>query len=485
MAVGERKPFKTWHLSMMALGLAIGAGFFLGTGSAIHQAGPAVIVSYLLAAAIVVSVMLALAELASSLPTTGSFSSYAEAGIGRWAGFTIGWLYWVMLIMVTGIEVTGAATIFVDWFPAVPQWVVALVIVVVIGGINLLSAGQYGEIEAWLSMVKIAAIVAFLCVGVWLVARSAVVGPSPGHAGIWHNIVGNGGFAPNGIPGIAVGLLAVITSFGGLEIVTIAAAEAADPREAMASAIRSVITRILVFYVGSVVLLIALLPWDSDEMKTNAFAAVLSMAGVPAVGTIMNVIIFMALISAFSANIYASSRMAYSLSARDMGWRWLLGAEASQSGRLGPSAQAVLRGDEEGLGAEMAGDMEAGRTPTRAVGLVVVLALLAVLGNWFLPGAILTILINAIGMVLLIVWTFIIISLMRLHPSLERSGNLAIRMPGWPWLPWVVLSGLGGIGVLMLMSDEGRAQLVSMGALTLIIVCVYFVRQLVRARSRS
>ena len=114
-----------------------------------------------------------------------------------------------------------------------------------------------------------------------------------------------------------------------------------------------------------------------------------------------------------------------------------------------------------------------------------VLALLAVLGNWFLPGAILTILINAIGMVLLIVWTFIMISLMRLHPSLERSGNLAIRMPGWPWLPWVVLSGLGGIGILMLMSDEGRAQLVSMGALTLIIVCVYFVRQLVRARSRS
>ena len=133
---------------MMALGLAIGAGFFLGTGSAIAQAGPAVLVSYAVAAVIVVSVMLALAELASSLPTTGSFSSYAEAGIGRWAGFTIGWLYWVMLIMVSGLEVTGAAKFFVGWFPEVPQWVVALVIVVVIGGINLLAAGQYGEIEA-------------------------------------------------------------------------------------------------------------------------------------------------------------------------------------------------------------------------------------------------------------------------------------------------------------------------------------------------
>ena len=113
------------------------------------------------------------------------------------------------------------------------------------------------------------------------------------------------------------------------------------------------------------------------------------------------------------------------------------------------------------------------------------LALLAVLGNWYLPGSILTMLINAIGMVLLIVWTLIIISLMRLHPSLERSGSLVIRMPGWPWLPWLVLTGLGGIGVLLLMSDEGRAQLVSMGALTLLIVAIYFVRQLVFSRKRA
>ena len=340
---------------MMALGLAIGAGFFLGTGSAIHQAGPAVIVSYALAATIVVSVMLALAELASSLPSTGSFSSYAEAGIGRWAGFTIGWLYWVMLIMVSGLEVTGAATFFVGWFPAVPQWVVALVIVVVIGGINLLSAGQYGEIEAWLSMVKIVAIIAFLGVGAYLVARTAIVGPLPGHEGVLQNVLGHNGFAPNGLSGIAVALLAVITSFGGLEIVTIAAAEAEDPRAAMTSAIRSVVTRILVFYVGSVILLIALLPWDGEAMKTNAFAAVLEMAGVPAVGTLMNLIIFMALISAFSANIYASSRMAYSVSARDMGPRWLLGASASNKARARSVVEAALEDDEALLANELQG----------------------------------------------------------------------------------------------------------------------------------
>ncbi|MCI6410630.1 amino acid permease, partial [Schaalia hyovaginalis] len=118
---------------MMALGSAIGAGFFLGTGVAIAEAGPAVLVSYALAALIAVSVMFALSELASALPSTGSFSTYAEVGIGRWAGFTSGWLYWAMLIMVLGMEITGAAGIFVSWFPSVPQWVVALVIVVVLG----------------------------------------------------------------------------------------------------------------------------------------------------------------------------------------------------------------------------------------------------------------------------------------------------------------------------------------------------------------
>ena len=331
-------------------------------------------------------------------------------------------------------------------------------------------------------MVKIIAIVAFLCVGVFLVARTVIVGPLPGHEGVLQNVVGHNGLAPNGLSGIAVALLAVITSFGGLEIVTISAAEAEDPRAAMVSAIRSVVTRILVFYVGSVILLTALLPWDSEAMSSNAFAAILEMAGVPAVGTLMNVIIFMALVSAFSANIYASSRMAYSLAARDMGPRWLLGAPSAEKAHARAVVEAALEDDEAVLAAELEGDIAAGRTPKFAVGLVVALALLAVLGNWYLPGSILTMLINAIGMVLLIVWTFIIVSLIRLHPTLERSGSLAIRMPGWPWLPWVVLVGLAGIAVLMLMSAEGRAQLVSMGALTLIIVCIYFVRQLVSPR---
>ena len=298
--------------------------------------------------------MYALAELAAAIPSSGSFSTYAEAGIGRWAGFTSGWLYWFMLIMVLGLEMTGAAQIFTAWFPSVDQWVVTLVIVVVLGGINLLAAGEFGRVEAWLAGLKVAAIIFFLVVGLGL-----LMGIIPGRAQSLHQaFIGNGGFAPAGLPGVAVGLLAIITSFGGLEIVTIAAAEADDARRAMSQAIRSVIWRILVFYVGSVALLICLLPWNSDEMKTSPFAAVLNMAGIPAVGMIMEIIVFTALISAFSANIYASSRIAYSLSARGMGPTWILGARVRK---------AVDEGDEALGVTTLHGDIEDGRTPRRSV----------------------------------------------------------------------------------------------------------------------
>ena len=460
-SVPRSKGFKAAHLSMMALGSAIGAGFFLGTGVAVSEAGPAVLVSYILAALIVVTVMYALAELAAAIPSSGSFSTYAEAGIGRWAGFTSGWLYWFMLIMVLGLEMTGAAQIFTAWFPSVDQWVVTLVIVVVLGGINLLAAGEFGRVEAWLAGLKVAAIIFFLVVGLGL-----LTGIIPGRAQSLHQaFIGNGGFAPAGLPGIAVGLLAIITSFGGLEIVTIAAAEADDARRAMSQAIRSVIWRILVFYVGSVALLICLLPWNSDEMKTSPFAAVLNMAGIPAVGMIMEIIVFTALISAFSANIYASSRIAYSLSARGMGPTWILGARVRN---------AV---DE--------GDIEDGRTPRRSVAVSVALAFISVALNWYLPSSIMQVLINAVGMVLLIVWVMIVISQIRLHSKLEAEGVLSLRMPGWPWLPWFAVIGLLSIAVLMMFNAAGRAQLVAMGSLTVILVCLYFVRENLRNRKAA
>lgn len=488
---GPRKTFKTRHLSMMALGSAIGAGFFLGTGVAVSEAGPAVLVSYVLAALIAVSVMFALSELASSLPSTGSFSTYAEVGIGRWAGFTSGWLYWAMLVMVLGLEITGAAAIFVSWFPSVPQWVVALAIVVVLGGVNLMAARDFGEVEAWLAGIKVLAIIVFLLIGIGL-----VTGIVPGRTeSIGQTILGHGGFAPTGLAGIAVALLAIITSFGGIEIVTIAAGEAENAKVAISAAIRSVISRILIFYVGSVILLICLLRWDSKEMSTSPFAAVLNMAGIPAVGVIMESVVFVALVSAFSANIYASSRIAYSLSARGMGMKWLLGRGVSSSkmneaGHASSTTSATLVADEEAESLQdrvategASGDIAEGRTPRRAVSVSIFFALVSVALNWLLPESLLGILLNSVGMVLLLIWVFILVAQIRLHPKLEAEGSIALRSPGWPWLPRLVIASLVLVAGLMAWNPEARQQLIAMSVLTLIIIAIYFIREAMAQRS--
>jgi len=255
-----------------------------------------------------------------------------------------------------------------------------------------------------------------------------------------------------------------------------AAAEADDARRAMSKAIRSVIWRILVFYVGSVTLLICLLPWNSAEMSKRPFAAVLEMAHFPGVGVTMDIIVFTALVSAFSANIYASSRIAYSLASRGMGPRWLLGSKVEEVAHTDDGSIEV---------AALHGDIEHGRTPRNAVAVSVVLSLISVALNWLLPAVILQILLNAVGMVLLIVWIMIVIAQIRLHPSLEAQGALSLRVPGWPWVPRLSLLGLFTLIVLMLFNASGRAQLLAMGSLTLLLVCIYFVGEKVHERKAA
>ena len=217
---------KVRHLTMMGLGSAIGAGLFLGTGVGIAKAGPAVLISYVIAGFIVVCVMRMLGEMGAALPASGSFSHYARIGIGEWAGFVMGWLYWFMLIMVLGAEITGASAIVNDWMPGVPQWVVALVFVTFFAVVNLAKVSNFGEFEFWFAAIKVAAIIGFLVIGVLLVFGLL---PDTDPVG-FTNLFGQGGFMPNGFAGIAAGLLVVAFAFGGIEIVTIAAAESEGPR---------------------------------------------------------------------------------------------------------------------------------------------------------------------------------------------------------------------------------------------------------------
>lgn len=302
-----RHGLKVRHLTMMGLGSAIGAGLFVGSGNAIQSAGPAVLVSYIVAGVVVVIIMSLLGELASARPSSGAFSTYAEQGIGRWAGYAVGWAYWFMLIMVLGVEILAATTIMAGWIN-IPQWLIAGVLIALFAAVNLVGVRQFGELEFWFAAIKVAAIIGFLVVGVLIVTGVISAGPN---VGVGQLVAGDGGFAPRGAAGVAAGLLAVMFAFGGIEIITIAAAEATNPQSAIRRATISIMWRILFFYIGSVVVMLAVVPWNDPQFEQGGFVAVLNRANIPYASGLMEAVIVVALLSAFNAQLYATSRMAF------------------------------------------------------------------------------------------------------------------------------------------------------------------------------
>ncbi|WP_301924701.1 amino acid permease [Corynebacterium glaucum] len=420
---------KTRHLTMMGLGSAIGAGLFLGTGVGISAAGPAVLLAYVIAGAITVCIMQMLAEMVAARPSSGTFSTYAEMAFGPSAGFTIGWLYWFMMIMIMAVEITGASAIIAAWF-GISAWIPALVAIVCFTLINFAAVKNYGEFEFWFALIKVLVIVAFLVLGtlLWL-------GLLPGTSFMGLENVREVGFMPNGWGGVATALLAVAFAFGGIELVTIAAAESEDPEVAVHSAIRTIIWRISVFYIGSVLLIVLLLPFEQIGGASNAsespFTAVLSMANIPGAVGIMEAVIVIALLSACNTQVYGSSRFLHNLAVR------------------GDAPPAFAATDARGV-------------PMRAVIVSVLFGFGAVALQYWNPPGLLAFLLNAVGGCLIVIWFAIAFSFLKLHPQLVESGELThVRMWAPHWLPWATIVLAAGIVALMLTNPDGRFQVMA------------------------
>ena len=439
---------KQRHLTMLGLGGVIGAGLFVGSGAGIAVAGPGIVVSYLIAGALAMCVMRMLGEMSAAMPASGSFSVHAERALGRWAGFSVGWLYWFLLVVVLAVEATGAAQIANGWAPGVPQWTWVLVFMLVFTGANLAAVKNFGEFEFWFAALKVFAIVAFLILG-----TLAVFGvlPDTDPVGLT-NLTGRGGFLPHGWQGVISGVLAVVFAFGGLEVVTIAAAESDDPVRAVARAVRSAVYRILFFYVGSMLVIVTVLPWTDQKAGVSPYVTVLDAIGVPSAGQIMNIVVFVALLSALNANLYGSSRMIFSLAER------------------GEAPKALLK-------------VSGGGVPRRAVLASVAFGFVSVLLNLKWPDSVFLYMLNTVGAVLLFVWALIAASQLRLRRRIERIApeRLVLRMWGFPWLTWVTLTAMAAVIGLMLTDDSARPQLLWSTGATALVLAVAGVREL-RAR---
>ncbi|GGU56378.1 amino acid transporter [Streptomyces albospinus] len=443
---------KQRHLTMLGLGGVIGAGLFVGSGAGISVAGPGIVLSYLIAGALAMLIMRMLGEMSAAMPASGAFSVHAERALGRWAGFSVGWLYWFLLVVVLAVEATGAAQIAHGWLPAVPQWGWVLLFMIVFTVANLAAVKNFGEFEFWFAALKVAAIVLFLALS--LLAVFGVL-PDTEPVGL-ANLTGQGGFLPHGWGGVVSGVLAVVFAFGGLEVVTIAAAESDDPARAVGRAVRSAVWRILFFYVGSMLVIVTVLPWSSMRPGTSPYVMVLDHIGVPGAGQIMNIVVFVALLSALNANLYGSSRMVFSLAER------------------GEAPRGLLK-------------VSGGGVPRRAVLASVAFGFVSVLLNLKWPDSVFLYMLNAVGAVLLFVWGLIAVSQLRLRPRIEREApeKLALRMWAFPYLTWLALAAMAGVIVLMLTDDTTRPQLLWSAGATAAVLVVAGARELRDRRVRD
>ncbi|MER5610551.1 amino acid permease [Streptomyces sp. NPDC002215] len=435
---------KQRHLSMIALGGVIGAGLFVGSGAGIAAAGPSIIVAYAVSGLLVMLVMRMLGEMSAANPASGSFSVHAERAIGPWAGFTAGWAFWVLLCVAVGLEGIGAAKIVTGWLPGTPEWAWVALFMVVFLGTNLASVTKFGEFEFWFAALKVVAISLFLVLGVLAILGVLPGTDAPGTA----NLSGEGGFMPNGTEGLVIGLLASVFAYGGLETVTIAAAESENPVQGVAKAVRTAMWRIALFYVGSMAVVVTLVPWDDPKVATvGPFYAALDHLGISGAAEIMNVVILVALLSAMNANIYGASRMACSLVARGQGPK-----------RLGKISSGV---------------------PRAAVLVSSVFGFLCVLLSYWRPDDVFPWLLNMIGAVILVVWIFIGVSQLILRVRMERTAPelLVVRMWFFPVLPVLALLAMGGIFFLMLRQPDTRNQLLATGVLTVVLIAIGLVRQ--------
>ncbi|MFE9950907.1 amino acid permease [Streptomyces sp. NPDC005531] len=450
---GLQAGLKNRHLSMIAIGGVIGAGLFVGSGAGIAAAGPAILLSYALVGLMVVFVMRMLGEMAAARPSSGSFSAYADRALGRWAGFSIGWLYWFFWVVVLAVEATAGAKILEGWVPGVPQWAWALIVMVVLTATNLVSVSSYGEFEFWFAGIKVVAIAAFVVVGLLAVFGLLPGSDNPG-SGLAH-LTDSGGFFPHGPGAILTGVLMVVFSFMGSEIVTLAAGESENPQRAVQKATNSVIWRIAVFYLGSIFIVLTLLPWnDASILKDGSYVAALNSIGIPHAGQVMDVIVLTAVLSCLNSGLYTASRMAFSL------------------GERGDAPKAFARTNKRGV-------------PRAAILSSVVFGFVAVFFNYQWPDTVFQFLLNSSGAIALFVWLVICFTQLRMRGIILRESpeKLVVRMWLFPYLTWATIAMISFVLVYMLTDDSGREQVLLSLLVAAIVVAISLVRDVRQRKS--
>jgi GABA permease len=412
------------HVTMISLGGIIGAGLFVGSSVAIAATGPMVIVTYALTGLMVLIVMRCLGEMAVSRPDIRSFTEFARAGFGHWAGFTVGWLYWYFWIIVIPVEAIAGAVILQQWFPGIPKVAIGTALMGAMTLVNLMSTRSYAEFEFWFASIKVTGILVFIAVCAAFLFGA--MGPHQSPLQIWS---AHGGLFPKGPLAIVTAVTTVFFSMMGSEIATIAAVESPDPARAVARMVSSVVGRILMFYLGSIAFIVCIVPWNKVPPGVSPFVIALDAIKVPYATPIMTAIILTAVLSCLNSSFYVVSRVLFVLAAR------------------GDAPRALVR-------------LNSRRVPARSVLIGSVAGFVGILAHDLAPSAVFAFLVNASGALIVVIYGITCAAQVRLRLARQRAGLGPPELRVWlfPWASYAAIAAMVLVLVAMALDKDMASQ---------------------------
>ena len=416
------------HIRFIALGSAIGTGLFYGSAGAIQKAGPSVLLAYLIGGAAVYVVLRALGEMAVRNPVSGSFGEYAAKHLGPLAGFMTGWTYTFEMIVVCLADVTAFGVYMGFWYPDVPRWIWVLAIVFFIGALNLLSVKVFGELEFWFTVVKVTAILAMIAAGVAiLIFGFGVHDTSQGVSNLWSE----GGFFAGGFGGFVACFAIVMFAFGGTEIIGITAGEAEDPARTIPRAVNTVPMRIMLFYIATLAVIMAIIPWHTIGTGSSPFVQIFEAIGVGPAAAVLNVVVITAALSAINSDVFGAGRMMYGMAQR------------------GQAPAVMTKVSRNGV-------------PWMTVVVMTVALLLAVLLNYLIPESVFLVIASIATFATVFVWVMILLSQYRARRrmSTQEQAELQFPVPFWPYAPLAALAFLGFVIVVLAFDADTRVALI-------------------------
>ncbi|MDQ7988519.1 MAG: amino acid permease [Candidatus Dactylopiibacterium sp.] len=451
---GLQRGLKNRHIQLIALGGAIGTGLFLGSAGVLQLAGPSMILGYAIGGLIAFLIMRQLGEMIVEEPVAGSFSHFAHKYWGPFAGFLSGWNYWALYVLVGMAELTAVGKYVQFWWPDIPTWATAAAFFLAINAINLANVKLFGETEFWFAIIKVVAIIGMILIGLYLLFSG-----QGGEQATVSNLWAHDGFFPKGTLGLVMAIPFIMFSFGGLELVGITAAEAAEPKKVIPKAVNQVVYRILIFYVGALAVLLSLYPWDAllaslnaagDPYSASPFVRIFALLGSDIAADVLNFVVLTAALSVYNSCVYCNSRMLFGLA------------------QQGDAPAALARTDARGV-------------PVRAIGLSALVTLACVFINYELPQHALEILMSLVVSALMINWAMISLAHMKFRKSMARQGVVpAFKALWYPVGNWLCLAFMGLILVVLELTPGIRVAVWLIPVWLVLIYVGFRLRQVLR-----